>query len=714
MSAPIMEPPPPTPEQLAAWAEADRQLDAAAAGGSAAAAAAGSAPAPAALKRRSGLLAALAVPFVMFVCLAGPVASAVYFWSKPLPPKEKPDAAPPAPEPLALDAVDELIRAGAYVEALATCRRPGPELPAPKARARAYREALCLEALGRLKEADEMYHKAGPEEGDRAAWARATLGRARCALASDDLAAAQRHLDRVVARSGHPDCAGTKVVEECAFLRARLTAARLGPVRAMDPLDSEAVAWPGLGGAQDLYFDWLPPDTLPATSVGVPEGPSVFEARRAPNAPGGFEVTAHAAERPVTDTVRACADAAGLKLLTDPTAVAALAPEVSAIDVQGAALGDVLSALLGKSGVGWKVEGEALILAPAPVDAPTREQAEAALRRALASAPAHPRATAVKVWLANFDFVAGRNREAAKEYQQLLEAVPPLPEAPHAAYNLGLAELRTGALASARSRFVDLGDRAPRSKWAEYGWWWAGRTNLDTGDTDAARKAFRSAAGGKTREVASAVALGLCACELLDGNDAAAREALEASRSVPRERHMALWGAFEGLLRYRAQPSDGRRTSLLTTMREASDGRALGPCGVYLAGRVYRDLGMPDTMLVLYDQSTESIRGPLAVRMTFDAAAWYDLSERFEPARARYRAVAAADPKGLGPQADLRLAALALRTGDPDECLRRCRGLLGRPGADRAEVLSLMGKGYELKRNYRFAAECFAGRVPPE
>ena len=177
---------------------------------------------------------------------------------------------------------------------------------------------------------------------------------------------------------------------------------------------------------------------------------------------------------------------------------------------------------------------------------------------------------------------------------------------------------------------------------------------------------------------------------------------------------MALWTAFEGLLRYRLAPTPGRKNTLLSTLREADNGSALGPFGAYLAGRVYRDLGMPDAMVALYDRATESIRGPLAVRMTFDAAGWYDLSERTEPARRRYRAVAVTDPKGLGTVAELRLAALALRTGDPDECLRRCRGLLGRPGTDRAEVLVLMGRGYELKRNYRFAAECFAGRVPPE
>lgn len=665
---------------------------------------------PAPVARRSGLFKRAMVLAFGLLCASAPVASAVYFWTKPKPAAEGKPAEPVKfVEPVHGDAIDDLIRAGAFTEALTACRRPGPELPAPKNRARIYREALCLEALGQLKEADELYQKAAPEEGDRGAWARAILGRVRCALATDDLAGAQKLLDRVALRSGHPDCAGGHIVEECAFLRGRIAAARLGAVRALDPFDPEAVAWPGLGGSLDLYFDWLSPDTLPATSSGLAAGPSVFEARRSAT---GFDVTAHAAERPTAEALAAIAEAAGLKLQADESAAASLTKDVTAIDVRAMPLEDVLAALLGSSGLGWKLEGDVLALTPA---APSnRDVAEKALRHSLAVAPSHPRIAAVKVWLANFDFGAGRLREASKGYQELLDTTPAPPEAPYAAHNIGLTELRTGALASARSRFIDLVDRAPRSKWVEYGWWWAGRINLDIGDTASAKKAFRSAGNGKTREIKSAVALGVCACELLDGNDEQARAALEDARVASRESHMTLWAAFEGLLRYRGAPTESRRTAMLTAMREAGDGAALGPGGVYLAGRVYRDLGMPDRMAALYDKATESIRGPLALRMTFDAAAWYDLSERFELARSRYRTVAATDPKGFGPQAELRLAAMALRTGNTDECLRRCRGLLDRSGIERNEVLKLMGRGYETKRNYRFAAECFAGRVPPE
>lgn len=662
-------------------------------------------PAPPA--RRGGPLRLLGALVFLALCAAGPVASAVYFWTRPKPVEEAKTAPAQVVEALPSDAVDALIRAGAFPEALAACRRPGPQLTPAQTRARKYREAVCCEALGRLKEADELYHNAAPTDGDRGAWARAVLGRARCALAADDLAAAEKLVNQVTLRSGHPDCAGAHIAEECAFLRARLLAAKLGPVRALDPFDPDAVAWPGLGGSFDLYFEWLPPDTKPSTSAGLPSGPTVFEVRRTD---GALEVTAHAAERPLFDTLRAVSEAAGLKLQITPEATAALTKEAHAVDVAALPLPALLAALLGSAGFEAKLSDDAITVSAH--GSPMPDAVESAMRRALSAG--HPRADAMKVWLANFDAAAGRVHDATKRYQELLDAKQPPAEAPHAAYNVGLLELRAGALASARSRFVDLVDRAPRTRWADYGWWWAGRINLDAGDTAAARKAFRTAADGKTREIASAVAVATCAAALLDGDDAEAKTALESTRVSPREAHMALGAALDALLRYRGAPSDSRKSALLTALRESGEARALGPAGAYLTGRVYRDLGLPDRMAALYDRAADGVRGPLAARMTFDAATWYDLSERPDLARQRYRTIAATDPKGLGPQAELRLAAMALRAGATDDCIRRCRALLDRPGADRSDVLLLLGRGYEAKRNHRAAADCFGGRVPAE
>ena len=52
---------------------------------------------------------------------------------------------------------------------------------------------------------------------------------------------------------------------------------------------------------------------------------------------------------------------------------------------------------------------------------------------------------------------------------------------------------------------------------------------------EAAKKAFQSALAGRTREVTSAAAIGISWCELFDGKDEAARDALADSRGASRE-----------------------------------------------------------------------------------------------------------------------------------------------------------------------------------
>lgn len=650
---------------------------------------------------------------LVLLCLGSPVASAVYFWTKPKPEKAADDpklvVAIPA-DMTPVDVIDVLIRAGSYSDALTEYRKAAAKAPEAKRGGFHYREGVCLEALGRLKEAADAYKRAEPDSGgDRAAWARAVLGQARCAAARDDLPAARAHLDRVALRTGHSDCAGTRVLEECLYLRARIAGLELGTARALDPLDPLAVAWPALAAPFDKHFEWLTPDTPAGTSAG-PVPPNVARVNRTLT---GYEVTAHLAERPVADAVRAVAAAAGLKLVADAPTTAALAREVTLVDVEALPLDEVLAALLGRFGAGWKIEGDELkvALGTKPAD---RTGVAKLFRRALDAAPTHPSALAAHVWVANFEFEAGHLTLAGKEYRHVMETAPEARELPYAVYNLGLVELNSGARQAARSRFVDLVDRAPRSQWADYGWWWVGRTHMDAGDFTAARTAFQTALRGKTREVVSAAAFGTCAAELLAGNDDAARAVLHDYRTDTREAHSALNTAFDALLRYRSSPTESRRASLLAALRGAGDVSAIGPGGTLLAGRVYRDLGLADRTAALYDAASVATRGPLAARMTFEVAEWYDLLDRRNDARQRYLAVAVIDPKGYGPSAELKLAEMALRELKADECVRRCRALLARDGADKAAILAVMGKGYELARNHRAAAACFAGRVPTE
>lgn len=718
MSA-IDEPPPPTPEQIAAWeaaqAEAEREMAAADAAAASAAAVAAAAPPPGPHPVAAAGGGGRAFWYLLPVLLAvgaGAASALLKPPPEPEPAAEAPKVQPPEPlRPGDLDSLDVLVRAGSYADALNLCRDVPNGVPAER-RALAYREGLCWEALGHLKSAAAAFKRAEHADGNVAAWARAVLGQARCACAAGDLHRAEALLDRAFLRSGHPDCARANVAAECLFLRARLLALRAGPVRARDPFDDGAVVWPSLAAPVDRYHEWLSPDAPASPSAG-PNGPNELVARRAPTARGGYEVTAHLAERYPAEALRALAGALGVALVLDEPEREALSREAAAVDVRAAALGDVLDALTHRHGVVWALDGKELVVARGAAAVPDRARAAAALERALAAAPKdRPLALAARVWLGNYAALDGRWYEAAGAYRAVLSAGLSDPVGTYAGYNLGLAELRAGSFAFARSRFVELIDRAPRTHWVDYAWWWVGRTYLDAGNVAEARSAFETARGGASGEVSSAALLALAACDLLDGRTDAARARLADRRVAPREDHALLHAALEALFRHRAAPTPSRQKALTDALALCGDGRALGPAGAFLVGGVYRELDLPERCAALYDAAGAAGRGPLVLRMVYDAADWYALADKPAEARERFLAVAVLDPKGLGPRAELRLADLDLAAGRAADCVRRCRALAARPGAPRAEVLALMGRAYEAQKDYRAAAECYSGRVP--
>ncbi|MBY0457541.1 MAG: hypothetical protein K2V38_09410, partial [Gemmataceae bacterium] len=410
------------------------------------------------------------------------------------------------------------------------------------------------------------------------------------------------------------------------------------------------------------------------------------------------------------------AAAAGLEVEADPDAAAALGQPVGPVELADVPVGAVLSALAEPAGVRWAVKDSSIYLAHVGNEEPTpaEEGYEDGLRRLLERAPAHPAALATRVTVANLELKAGRARAAALGYKAVLESPGNSPELACAVYNLGLLELRDGSRAGARARFLEVIDRAPGTRWADLGWYWIGRSHAEGDDPANARRAFVTASRSGVKEVSSAAALAVCALDLLCGDDESAQTLLQDFKFSTREPHALLATLFEALLRYRAGPTDSRRQRLLEAVARADEGRALGPVGVYLVGRIYHEAGLPRRMCDLYDAASETARGPLALRMMLDAGERYDRLDRRREARIRYLAVAAVEAGAVSAAAKLKLAALEARDGQGAEAVRLCRALVGRPGADQTEVFEVMGRGYELQREYGKAAEAFGRRLPPE
>lgn len=579
--------------------------------------------------------------------------------------------------------------------------------------AMAYREGLCLEGLGRWQEAIAAYKRADSGSEHVAVWARATLAQARCLAAEGDLHAAGALLDRVVPRSGHPDCRGRRVLEECLYLRAGLELLEFAPAP-LDPFNPSAIAWVPLGTRVDEYLDWFPieplasPAKLPADRGHAPVLVTETDA-------GERELTAHLADKPRA-LLEAIGKAAGVKVYVDPKIAERLAKDNITLDVERAPLAEVLTALVGPFEADWRVQVGTLSIEPRHESTATEQEDRVGrvLRRARDFADSHPDARAVRLNLANLDFVANRTRAAAQVYRQILDNERFSPESLQAAFNLGLLELLQQNGPAARARFLDVIDRAPETVWADYGWWWTARTHLDFAETAEARRAFETVRDGKTKLLVSAAALAGCVCALLDGDDDAAQEALHGERVANDESHIALEELFDLLLRYRKSPSEGRRERLLHGLGEVNLERAFGSVGAVLTGRGYRDAGVPNRAIGTYERATQTVRGPLALKMHMEIAERYDELNLWDQARQRYLIVMALDPAGHGPRAELRVAEFALRDRRADECVRRCLNVVGRPGIDRTKLLALLGRAYEMQGKFRDAAECFAGRLVTE
>ncbi len=619
---------------------------------------------------------------------------------------------PPEPEPRTeFERIDRVIRSGDFARGLKLCRtaRVEGESNGPLD----YREGLCREGLEEFHKAAKAYERAANLDSDSPIWAWAVLGRARCAIAANELGTAHELLNQVSLRSGRVLAAAKYVLDECLYLRGRLLVGALHAPNTPDPLDSNDFAWPPISGKFDSSLERLAThldSTPPERDVSIPvSNPGPLEPAESP-------ISVHWPTRPVAKVLQDLGNLVGIGIVVEAAAEPRMANNTAAIEVANAPIAEVLTAVTEPLGLGWRTDGTVLSisLAPKPMRPALRHGTRDALRRALGCDAEHPFARSAEAWLTIIECENGRTAAAGRAFRRMLVDVPYSSESVFAAYNLGLIELRSSNLKSARSRFFDVVDRGPGTRWEDIGWWWIGRTYLDAGDWEGANRPLEKALGGTTPEIRSAAALGLCAVHMLDGDEASARRVLRTHKIGSWPSHVATNEMLSAILHYHVRPTENRQSIVEAAVRDARDGEALGPVGLLLAGQAYRDVDNFEHMVEIYESAVESTRGPIAIRMTFAVAERKLQLDQWTAARSRYLAVVAADPDGLGPRAQLRLAELNAREGLGTECIRRCRSIVDKPGIELEDVLPVLGRGYELVRDYRRAAEAFAGRLPSE
>lgn len=332
----------------------------------------------------------------------------------------------------------------------------------------------------------------------------------------------------------------------------------------------------------------------------------------------------------------------------------------------------------------------------------------------LAVDPPHPDEPAVRLAVANLKFLAGDLTDAAREYKRVRDGHPPEPVQVAATYNLGLIRHRAGEWAVARQLFTDAADLGAHTPAAAVAWWWVGRTELDVGNAAACRQAWDRADQTSDREMTSAVLLGRVFLLLLDGEVARAEKMFHGQRVANYDPMPAVAEAFHCFFRLTGHPTRLKRDELIASVRHADLGQPFGPAGRLLFAGWLGLAGESNEMLAAYDAAADTTRGHWAVRIALASGEHLYAAGDPAAARGRFVAVAVADAGELGDRARVRLAEIALLKGDAAECVRLCRQVLKRDHEDREVVLRLLGRGYERLNRPRAAAECFAGRLPPQ
>jgi tetratricopeptide (TPR) repeat protein len=614
--------------------------------------------------------------------------------------------------------IDAQIRAGHHDQALALCKEGARRNTGVALDALDYRAALCLEVRGEREKALGIYGSIVNRTPDTRAAAAASLGQARCWLRQGKIAEARTLLNTMLLRSALPAYAEHELLTDAAYLLAFAIAPEMTREDIPSAVRPLALARARLDIPIETLLDWVTPEggTMESRSNDGVEGR--IETRRLGTRVEEVSVTVTATQERLAGFFDRLGEKCGLKIKWSAESRPQAENHIISVVVEQMPLPELVRGLALDANLGWELAEGVLTLTPASAEEKSqRVNAGKLLRAALLAAPDHALAPMAMLELGNLEVTAGHAREGLSWYERMLTQSQRGRIPAQAYYNLALARLLVGDRPQARDAFYWVTDRAPSSDLAFLAYLQIGRQYLSENDANAAmrplRRALAAPTGSTTR---SAAALLLAAASLFTDNPRAAYSTLaEIGAGLNDESFRRPAALLDALARYRAR-GDSRESvqelgDLLGALPGYREEPILGEAGLLLAGRAYRDLGMIEDMVALYQRSTPKPESALGQEMALDLGEFYFEKDKRQEARQQFEPVAAAAGRRAA-QAELRLAWLDLRDRHFDDCIRRCRGLLTTGAGDRKETLALMGKAYSQKGDNVRAARCLAGDIP--
>jgi len=636
---------------------------------------------------------------------------------------------PASSDPDDLDRGDKLIRSGRFDLALPVFRGFGPTIAPPLHDLIQYRIGLCLEGMGRWDEAVATYRGLITQGPNVRVTAAAQVAQARIAFQRGRPEEIQDLLCRMLLHSARYTKHCSAALEEAQFLLA------FALTRAAAQAQSSGLArTPGqlhmpLGEPTAITFSiaralaWAdPPLETERPPIHEPAPPGVAALKLvAPSEESS--VRASFAPMPIPQLLDQLAAVCGLKTEWTVRAREQVKAHEVDVEVENVPFLDVVQNVAGPFQLTWKIE-QGVVSWAVMEETPPEERAaflsavaRRALRVAVASHENHELAAAAYLYLGNLEVRAGQLPAAVAKYEQLIQQNQRSPLLTEANYNLGLVQHRLGDALAAQKAFYRVVDLAPGHVLAPMAYLALGRTWLEEGQPARAISPLRRALGAASPPVQPVIAITLAASYLWSGNPQAANAVLLTYRAEvnqpPNHRLAAFLDAFS-----RFQAASDRRqtrhaTDLLAAMLNMGEESYLGSLGVLLVGQAYRELGMMDQMIVVYEPTLRRARGPVAEEMSYSLAEAYRTLGKVEDAKRLLLSLAILDGSRWAAPAKFRLAQIALVENRSKEALLWCRQLLPvQPPEKMPALLQLMGQAFEQAGDIEQAARCFRGERP--
>lgn len=638
-----------------------------------------------------------------------------------------------------LEDVDARLKSGDYGEALRGYEQMAAAELGKASSKLLYRIGLCKEALGEYEEANGYFRDLA--ETDDTALVRwvSRISQARSWLRHGQFARARNLLGGLILEGTDAFEKGHPVGAETYYLFA-MASQHLEKPKATDP-GEPVLARPPMTWPVENVIGWLDGEKIAPAAAG----PKVLP-RRKPNEreneisalPIAKLIEIPEKEYSASELFELIAKTAEYQLEINEEFKASLADRKLNVKAPGMTISAWLTALAWAVDTRWTVSDGKLQVEnqlkpsknPESMNTEvfaddTSVTAELSLRMALERSPNHRLAQTARLQVGNMYYVRKQYGHALLEFQDLVKAtVSTIGLA--ATYNVGLTYQKMGRFESSRAALYRVMDGNPEHPMAAVAGYLIGRMYLDEGSHAEAVGPLEFAARSKIPDESRAPSAVYAAIAhmLADNYHEAGAILFTCQRTFQKSESMRDAAAF--LNSYARFLSLGRNSEL--QRREAvylfralfalgSDATWLGPYGMLLVGRAYRDLGLKAQMVRVFERSlSEGATGITASEMRYlQLEARLDREETKASAREDLVRFSNAEFENKwGQRARMRIAKFHFDENRFDECIQVCRDLTNATHIESFELLRLMGHAYESLKQHRNAALCFAGQVPPQ